>query len=370
MVFVHELGHFTAAKLLGIKVNEFALGFGKTLWSKEFRGTIYKYNLFPLGGYVSMDGERGVEALTPDNYRSKPLYAKLIVLFSGVIMNFLLAVLLLAIYLSNRNYSVSLQSVVNYQFIGTEQAEILPATALITGIQEDSPAKDKLQVNEFIIKVDGQTFADSAALQTYLKDHRGQSVNFTVLNELEGPQTDVAVTLNADSEKPAIGIEYIPTPSFYILKYPKSVLSAIPHAINVFGYQIAALGNLISTSVKQNNIAPLSDNVTSVVGVSSFVGTLIDAKAFLEILNLAAIVSLSLAFINIIPLPVLDGGQALIEIIEKIRRKPLNTKLVDRITQVTFIVLMGLGVVVILKDVFQTGLITNILNGVSQALGH
>lgn len=369
LIFVHELGHFLAAKLMGIKVNEFALGFGNTIWHKQYKGTVYKLNLFPLGGYVSLDGERGAEVKTEDNYRAKPLYAKLIVLFAGVFMNFVLAVLLLAIYLSNRNYTVTLQNVSSYDFIGTQEIQNLPATALVTAVQDDSPAKGKIDPNVFIIKVDGQTFADSQTLQRYLQDHRGQSVSFTILNELEAPQSDVSVVLNPDADKPALGIEYVPTPSFYNLKYPANIFSAVPHALNVFGYQIAALGHLISTSVQERNAEPLAENVTSVVGVSSFVGTLIDAHAFNEIINLAAIVSLSLAFVNIIPFPVLDGGQALIEIIEKIRRKPLNEKLVDRITQVTFIALMALGVVVILKDVFQTGLAANFVEGISKALG-
>src|SRR5260221_13647235 len=117
LVFVHELGHFLAAKLSGVTVNEFAIGFGPKLFSKTLKGTKYAINLLPLGGYVQLEGEN--EDIGPNSFKNKRFRVKAFVLLAGVFMNLLLAVILLGFYLNSNGYRFAVPKLVEFTFSGT-----------------------------------------------------------------------------------------------------------------------------------------------------------------------------------------------------------------------------------------------------------
>ena len=117
LVFIHELGHFLAAKLFKANVKEFAIGFGKRIVSKKYKGTIYSIRILPLGGFVDLEGE--VDSNTTNSFRNKRAYQKIIILAAGVFMNVIFAFFALGLFLSSNSYKFTIPSLTNYSFSNT-----------------------------------------------------------------------------------------------------------------------------------------------------------------------------------------------------------------------------------------------------------
>lgn len=139
--------------------------------------------------------------------------------------------------------------------------------------------------------------------------------------------------------------------------------------MNMFGYQIKALGDLVGRSVSESNISPVAEQVGGVVAVGSIVGDLVSLRDLLALVNLTAIVSLSLAFVNILPIPLLDGGQAAIVIIEGITRRKVPQSLLQKVNTASLVFIIVLSVAVTLKDLIQTNVINNIFSGLRDLSG-
>ena len=362
LVFIHELGHFLAAKLQGIPVKEFAIGFGRKLFSFKRGETLYALRVIPLGGFVELEGESTGE------FRNRPAYQKLIVMFAGVFMNVLFAVIVLGLYLPKLDYVFSLPAIVEFNFTGTQQQEkAFPLTAL--EILDYSAAKGDIEVGESIIGIDGTRFENFAQFKDLLDENRGTEKEFEFINlqtietytkpvSLGDPQSDEEGVLGVlfDGQLSDVG------QSGYFVKYHPTFLSGVSLTYDIAKFQVKAIGSLLSNSFKTGDFTAVGENVGGLPAISSQVSQVVELGDLSILIPLAAIISISLAIFNILPLPALDGGQALIVILETIFRRKISDDVIGKINLVGFIFLIALALLINVKDLFQFGWIEGLVN--------
>lgn len=340
LVFVHEAGHFFAARRMGITVEEFGFGFPPRLFGWKRKDTIYSINWIPLGGFVRLKGENIDEARHPDSFISKAVWKRTIVIAAGVVMNFVLAFVLFTIGF----------------MVGMPQAlEDLPAGAhsqdarIVFGqVYPDSPAaKAKLEPGDTLISIDGKSFETVDEIRAYTQAHAKQPIQISI--QRGGEIIGASATPGELSIKPGtVGIGV----GFYIVgtvSYPW-YLAPVRAAQATFGLTIAiieAFGQMFKSLVTQGR---LGIDVSGPVGIAVLTGRAA-AQGFSHLLQLTAVLSLNLGVINFLPLPALDGGRFMFLMIEKVRGRPVSRRLELIIHQIGFALLLALVIVVTYRDI-------------------
>lgn len=359
IVFVHELGHFLTAKFFKMTVNEFSIGFGKVLFKKHYKGTDYKIRLLPIGGFVDLEGEK--DTTSKNSFRNRPYHQKFVVLIAGVVMNVILAIVLLAIFLSANGYKFAIANITPYEFNNTESVyNYSPAT--IVSISEDSKVVDYLEKGENIVEIDNQKFEDVNEFIDILKTREGLETEFKFIDiETFDTYTKTFDVPLKNSNGSILNAELSGgLGSVYFIKYNSNVTSGVSMSYDVFVYQIKALGSIVGNAFSSGDYTEVSKNVGGVVLVADTVNTVLSINDLSFLVAFTAFISLSLAFFNILPIPALDGGHILIMTLEKIFRRKFPDRVVNYITLVGFVILMGFGILVTFKDLIQIGLIDNI----------
>lgn len=339
LVLVHECGHFFSARLLHINVEEFGIGFPPRLWSfKTKKGMIWSVNAIPIGGFVRLEGEDG--APSPHSFAVQPLWKRMIVITSGVIMNVLLAYCITVLLLS----------------IGSPMVNSdLPATAqrkeqyiVITRVLENSPAS-----TAHIVAGDRVRSIDGISIQTIDQMHasiRANPTNEHVIVLNRGSQ-DVSVSIKATeliNNQPAIGVELLP---IAIVQFP--FFSALKESIVITSQQFLGIAQGFGEFLKRLvTSGKVSEDVVGPVGIAHIVASARES-GWATLANLITILSLNLALINILPIPALDGGRLLFLIIEAIRRKPIRVAWETTIHQIGFIALLLLMGFITIKDIIR-----------------
>lgn len=362
LVFIHELGHFLAAKLQGMGVKEFAIGFGKKLLSFKRGETVYSFRLIPLGGYVELEGEESGE------FRERPAYQKLIVLVAGVFMNIVFAVVAFGLYLPNLNYTFSLPAIVDFNFSNTEaQIKAFPLTVL--EILEYSAAKDDLKTGDIIIGIEGTRFENFAEFRSLLDKYKGTRVRVEFLDfeSLNTAEREVSLGIPENEGQGVLGVLFdggLADSSYagYFVKYNPIFFSGASLTYDIGRFQLQAIGNLLGNSFRTGDFTEVSENVGGLPAISSQVNQVVTLGDLTFLIPLAAIISVSLAIFNILPLPALDGGQSVIVIVEAISRRKIPDHIVGKINLAGFIFLISLAILINVKDLFQFGWVEGILN--------
>lgn len=262
LVGIHEFGHFLAAKLSGVGVDEFAIGFGPTLISKKYKGTNYKFNLFPLGGYVQLAGES--DNANPNGFRNKRLRVKAIVLMAGIIMNLLLAVILLGIYLTTNNYRFAVPKIVDYQFTNAQlQSSYYPL--IVSYVDPEGPSVGNFQENEALVTIAGSKFSSMSQFLDLLKQNQNREVEFGFLdiNTFEVTSRDIRVG-TAGEDGSILKVGFVPYDSqsgreTYFIRYSASIGSSVSMTYDAFVYQFKALAALIFNAVTTGDYQEISD---------------------------------------------------------------------------------------------------------------
>jgi regulator of sigma E protease len=438
LVFIHELGHFMAARLVGVGVKEFALGFGPALFKREYKGTVYKLNLIPLGGYVQLEGEHDVN--TKNGFRSKSFPAKFLILIGGVFMNSIAAIILLGIYLYSNNNVFVFQNLAQYEFTNTDQQfsfwpvlisdadekygwdkfqneelnilvgindnffedeinfvddiltpnlgkevifnviniknmEIKQIEGMFGGIYDnkylilevdevfkDGRAQGYLDNGDLIVGIGGTLFKSPKEFRSLLEKAQETDTTFQLLSTEDNELIDKNISIGKKDEEGLIldisnhfnyGITFEETPQTYFIKYKDNLLSPFSLTYDLSVYQFKILGDLISDAVDTGEFSELSNAVGGPVKVGAEVNNVIKYESFESFIPLTALISLSLAIFNVLPIPALDGGQITLALIEAIRRKPLPDSIVNKINLTGFLILIGLSVVIFIKDIVE-----------------
>lgn len=366
VIFIHELGHFLAAKMVGITVEEFAIGFGKALISKKFKGTIYKFNAIPYGGYVKLLGEEE-ESDKPGSFSTKPLPQKILVIIGGVVMNFLLAVVVFYIVLALNDFIFIFPKYAEQNFIGAD-VEVY-TKPYVDEVIEGTPADEvDFPVNSIIWKIDEIDIQTIEEFQDYLRSHEGQEISLELLKFSEdegqaGEWVNIKVTPRKTSEEGVLlGVKFGGGVAlYYQLDYSgNKVLSGLSHSLNYTAYNLNVLGELIKMSFAERTVKPVAEGVGGVVGLANTTLDLVKLGDITDILSLMAGVNISIAIMNMLPFPALDGGYVFILLFEKLTGKKIPEKYLDWAVKIGLTLLILLIIAITVKDVIQFDVIPRI----------
>lgn len=326
IILFHEFGHFLLAKLNKITVVEFSLGMGPRLLSFEAGGTRYSWKLLPFGGSCMMLGEDGEEE-EEGSFGSKSVWARMSVIAAGPIFNFILAFIMALFIVGNLGYDVP----------------------VLLNVTEGMPAADAgLQAGDRIVKMNGKRIHLYREVQNYSMFHQGETVVFQYERDGELHEATVTPELTNGSYKYGIGgnINY---------RQKTNVLQTLEYSAYEVYYWIdttvSSLGFLFKGGVQL-------DDMSGPVGVVDAIGTTYqesrDEGAFyvwMNLLNIAILLSANLGVMNLLPVPALDGGRLTFLIVEAIRRKRVEPELEAKIHFAGLMLLMLLMVVVMFNDV-------------------
>ena len=346
LVFIHELGHFFAAKSFGVRVDEFGIGYppraGKLF---TWRGTLFSLNWLPFGGFVKIFGEDSdTETPDPNSFVHQKMWKRALILVAGILANVILAVVLYSI-----SFGVGFLASAG-DFPGS--TVIGPQKMLVTDVVKDSPAsKAGIVGGDTITKM--STAVDSIVPQkvdetiAYIQLHGTEPLTISVLHK--NTQHDVVVTpkIGVVSAKPGIGIGLAEVATVR-LPFFLAIKQGFIYSGQQFVGIIKGLRSLVSGAVHGQK-GTLSQ-VSGPVGIAQIAGQAY-ALGFGSFLAFVALISLNLAVINLLPFPALDGGRLLLELFTVEGRSRIPKRVVNGINQAGFILLILLMLYVTYHDI-------------------
>ena len=335
LIFVHELGHFTAAKLSGVQVNEFSMFMGPAIWKKQVGETLYAIRCVPIGGYCAMEGEDG-ESGNPRSFDKAAWWKRLIILAAGAAMNFLIGVLLMVIVCLPVKQTV-VPVIASFEDYAT-----------VNG-------KDGLQPGDRIVEVDGEKLYSYSDFSMILSLNPGDVHDITVRRNGEK-----VVLKDFLLEKHEVKLENGST----VLRYGMNFTVSTPNFLEKLGMawnQSLDTVRLVRLSLQMlfKGKVGLTD-MTGPVGIvseMSKVAAASDSKvtALLNMLYFGGFIAINLAVMNLLPIPALDGGRIVCLLItvavEAITKKKINPKYEGYLHGAGMILLLALMAIIMFKDV-------------------
>ena len=346
LIFFHEMGHFLAAILQGIYVDGFSIGFGPAIIKKKFKNITYSFRAFPLGGFVSFPDEeqKGIEGNDPNLLKNRPLYQRAIVISAGVFANLLLAyiILIFNIYTLGIQYDpdpgilvLATQSDKPAFKAGLEPGDqILKIENDVLGVGDDA-------VNVLVKKI--QNSSERSLKVEIKRDDNFKEINITPQN-IDGKGT-IGAQLQPNIRKETYKTKNISELFKFVNKEFSSLLTK-----TIDGYK-GLITNFSSTAQQLSGPVKIVE-----------IGAQLSEQGGTGIMLFAALISINLAVLNSLPLPLLDGGQLIFTIIEGLRGRPIPEKVQIAVTQSSFFLLVGLSLVLIIRDTSQLLVIQKLLN--------
>ncbi len=332
LIFIHEFGHFIVAKMLGVKVLKFSLGFPPAMIQRKWGETEYILSWIPLGGYVKLLGEdpEAKEEIPPEDipraFTSKPLWAKMSIIVAGPLFNYLLAIVLLCIgYLAG------------WPVLTSEVGKIM----------ENSPAQSVgLKPGDMVTAIDGTNIWRWDDMRSMIERSAGKEVVLSV--ERDGNPMEFRVTPTAGEDKDMFGetagrIGVMPSGKTVQL----SVGAALYEGVRFTGYLTKLV---LVTLVKLVKMEISAKALSGPITIAQASGESLKAGLF-SFLFLLSYISINLAIINLLPIPVLDGGHLLFFLIEAIMGKPVSGRVREVSVQVGLLFIMFLVVLVFYNDI-------------------
>lgn len=353
LVIVHEFGHFLAARRNGVEVEEFGIGFPPRAWKRKTKkGFIFSLNWLPIGGFVKLKGENDA-ASEKGSFGAASFWVKTKIMLAGVAMNLLIAFLLLTVLAV-----VGMPKILDDQFTIASDTKVSKNDVLVGYVEPGSPAeKAGLQIRDRFISmqlVDEQAATAPLALTTaaelpaITKQFPGQTIN--IVYERDGRQISTEALLRTDEEakgKAFLGV----SPTEFTLQ--RSTWSAPIVALGLIKQFTIATFQGLGTAVSalfQGDTAKASEQVSGPVGIVAVLkeGSLLGYQFILFVI---AIISLSLAIMNVLPIPALDGGRFYVLLLSRIFGKKLSQDMEERIVGTSFVFLLLLIILITIVDV-------------------
>lgn len=377
LVLIHEAGHYFVAKKFGIKVEEFGFGFPLTppLWQKKKGETVYSFYPLLIGGFVKLYGEDEAgsgkvasknEAINKKGidlkraFFARPVWQRALVVGAGVIMNTLLAIVIYYTFLGMSGFKAELPLLGKHTFFGANQT--VKTQVIVSEVSPGSPAEHAgIKPFSQIIDINGVKMHDMDTFSRTIKENVGKPLTLTWKEGETGKSSTVTVIPreNPPTGQGALGVAFFPV-NTVTLAYDTPVqkaFSGIVHPTNLMLYNFNVLGQLISVSIKEGDTTPISQGVSGPVGIYSVVGSIVDLpdmkERIVQLLNLAGLLSISLAFFNILPIPALDGGRLFFILAEGLTGKKINPQTEGKIHAIGMALLLLFLLLVTIKDITQ-----------------
>lgn len=358
LIFIHEAGHFIAAKLFGVKVEEFGFGFpipGR-IWSFKKGETTYSINWLPAGGFVRLYGEEsGAHEDDPRSFSGKSVFKRIVIAGAGVVINILLAIIIFTGLLAAMGFKQDFNLRVANHFPFGSQTNY----GLITYVVNDTPAAEVgLKAGDKVVQVDGRYFANAEDIRSYIKSMAGSEIDLVVQNLNGASPREVSVTprKNPPANQGSLGVSLEQGATLAYTSLPEKIFSGVLHSANMLEYQWVGIKSLFSQSVKEGSVEPLASQSTGPIGIIAILSFVLQGggiEALKSLLLLTAMISLLLGVFNLLPLPAADGGRLFFFYIEALRGKKVNPKIENRIHTVGFLVLIFLFILISVNDVFK-----------------
>jgi regulator of sigma E protease len=413
IIFVHESGHLLVAKAFGVKVLTFSLGFGRSLWSFQRGETEYRVSALPLGGYVRLSGESAEETTgDPRDFQSKPRWQRVLVYLAGPAMNVVLAIALFAglfvvgiavpnitaipalvgavepgssaaragIERGDRILEVKGEAVANWQDVSfalllspgkpvpmllarggrtftavvtpnrIEREEVGDWAGLfpsvrpqITAVTPGTPAAAAgFRSGDEIRAVDGRPIADSKDFVQYVEKRAGQRIAVAVLRD--GAALTLPVVPRNEGGRGVIGVGI---GVFQRYGPGRAVVESVRYNVEIVERTFQMIGKIFTREVAAKGVLSGPLEIARQTGEAARLG-------FKQLLHLMGFLSISIAILNLMPIPILDGGQIFVLTVEGVIRRDLSQRLKEIVTQVGFVMILLLMVMVIYFDVSKS----------------
>lgn len=323
LVTVHEFGHFITAKLTGMKVEEFSIGFGPKIYQQQEGETLYSLRMLPLGGYNKI---AGMDPDDPDDpkrgFNSKPAASRMLVILAGSLMNFILPVIIFfGIFLA----------------YGMEVPENRP---ILGQVVEGYPAAQSgLKEGDRILSINGNPVKEWIDIRNEIISAGIKRIPFEVQRGNEKITISVTPDVNPETGKPFIGV--VSSLKKVELTPIQAAVSSVTATKNIIKNMYASLYHMITGKAKAEISGP--------IGVAKMAGQ-VAHKGFDMLLQFTAMLSLNLAIINLLPLPALDGGHFLILLIEAVTGHKLGKNAMQNIQKVGVAMILALTIFATFKD--------------------
>lgn len=326
IIIIHELGHFLLAKRGGIRVNEFALGMGPTLLSKQMGETKYAIKLLPFGGSCMMEGE-DEESSAEDAFNKKSVWTRISVVVAGPVFNFILAFVLSLFLIGS---------------IGYDEPKLVAVT-------EGFPAEAAgMEAGDMILKMNNKNINLYREVSLYVQTHQGETV--TVVYERDGQEHTVTLEPKQDED------------GMYYLGFQGSGMQTKGGIWDTIKYSVYEVKYWISSTIQSLGMLVRgqisADNVSGPVGIVNVIGDTYETSktdgAYYVLLNMmyiSILLSANLGVMNLLPIPALDGGRLVFLLLEAIRGKAIDQEKEGMVHFIGLIVLMALMVLILFNDV-------------------
>lgn len=361
LVVVHELGHAIAARRNGVVVEEFGIGFPPRAWAKKLKsGILFTLNWLPLGGFVKLQGEYD-SADKKGDYGAASYGQKTKILLAGVMMNWVVAALLFTVLAWT-----GLPKILPNQFSVQGDTTIVTQPVEVATVSKDSPAERAgLKVGDQIIRFAGESVATPTNLVEKTKENQGQTV--VIIYSRGGVEYTTKATLrnSNDSKQGYLGVG--PSQREQIRATWSAPIVGVATTVHFTIVTLQGLGDLLVNTVHGivmqlnpdktareqagQELKAAGDSVAGPIGILGTIFPAASAAGPTQLLFLTAIISLTLAVMNILPIPALDGGRWFVMTIYRLMKKPLTKEREEKIQGTGFIVLMALVLIITVLDV-------------------
>ena len=325
LIFPHELGHFLAAKISGMRVEKFSLGFGPKLWGTKKNETEYAISLIPIGGYVKIAGMAPGEQQAEGGFYSKSLSKKLAVIFCGPAMNFLVGILLFSFIF----------------MIGFQATDL--ESPVVGEVIEASPAQEAgIKLGDKILSINGHKVDEWQQIANFIQGEGEKELQILILRDKDTLITKIKPKYYPEYQRSLIGI----SPSTKFIRYDPltSIGLGVQRVVFLIELIFRTLGGMITGETPAQFTGPIG--IAQYVGKASKLGVI-------PFVSLTALLSVNLGLFNLFPIPALDGGRILFILVGEICRRPAKIEFQEFIHYIGFLILIIFMFLVTYQDILR-----------------
>lgn len=336
LIILHELGHFLVAKKFGVKVEEFGIFLPPRLYGRQFGETIYSINLIPFGAFVRVQGEEGDVSLEDiRSFSNKPIWQRVLIVVGGVVAFWVVAAVLLS-FIMWLGFPVAVSD--------EDNGSLINPRVQIAQVSQGSPAESAgLRVGDTILQFD-----KVKEVRDFTEQYKGEEITLTIERGKEVFDVALIPRVSPPEGEGAMGVALARVAE---KSYPwyQAPIKGIEATFRLTGAIITGLAGLLGRLITGQGLPP-GAQLMGPVGIGALLTQFVQL-GIAQYLHFIAVISIYLAIFNILPIPALDGGKLIFLGIEKIKGRPVNHKIEQRVTAFFFAFLLLMIVLVTVRDI-------------------